>query len=504
MEVKNSIISYLKLNRGILGLLTIGFLLFLYALGSWGLVGAAPIALAPLVIIIVLLLFKDAWKLFWLLFALNYLIMGLGRYIAIPVPISVLMEGIYLAVIAGCIMNRKEYENTYARVNNFMTYTYLVWVIYCVLQLLNQTCELPFAKTFICWYADVRLLAFQILYLIIIYSILFKNKSDISRYTKVWAFFSILAVTKVFMQQYIGFDYAEQNWLDTLGAKTHIVNGITRYFSFFTDSANFGCNMAASTVVFFALAMSSNLKKDKIFYGITAFLTAYGMMASGTRAAIFTMAGGLVLYTILSKNFKIFFSTIFVLVFFIGILMVTTIGQGNSMIRRMRSAFNKDDASLNVRLENQDAMSKYLREAPWGIGLGIQGEDVPQSNKNHFLALVAPDSTLVYIWIRTGIIGLSLFITIMLLIIIRAGFIVFTQIKEPELRGQLTAFVCGASSMLVAGYGNQIMIQFPNAMLFFGSLALVYCGTSLDKNTLAEQAAKTKKRLMEHEQTAPV
>ena len=37
----------------------------------------------------------------------------------------------------------------------------------------------------------------------------------------------------------------------------------------------------------------------------------------------------------------------------------------------MRSAFNKNDASANVRDINKAAIRKYMKDAPWGIGIGI-------------------------------------------------------------------------------------------------------------------------------------
>ena len=51
------------------------------------------------------------------------------------------------------------------------------------------------------------------------------------------------------------------------------------------------------------------------------------------------------------------------------LLMFTNIGNGNQQIRRMRSAFDKKDASSNVRTINQEAIRKYIADAPWGLGL---------------------------------------------------------------------------------------------------------------------------------------
>ena len=77
----------------------------------------------------------------------------------------------------------------------------------------------------------------------------------------------------------------------------------------------------------------------------------------------------------------------------------------------MRSAFNKNDASANVRDINQEAMKKYMKEAPWGIGLGMGADNVPANNKfTKLMSTIPPDSEYVFIWIRTGVIGITFFL----------------------------------------------------------------------------------------------
>ena len=50
--------------------------------------------------------------------------------------------------------------------------------------------------------------------------------------------------------------------------------------------------------------------------------------------------------------------------FFFALLAFTDIGQGNMQIRRMRSAFNKNDASANVRDINKAALSQISMGMP--------------------------------------------------------------------------------------------------------------------------------------------
>jgi hypothetical protein len=74
------------------------------------------------------------------------------------------------------------------------------------------------------------------------------------------------------------------------------------------------------------------------------------MVISGTRGALAVPIVGFMTYA--EQNVKVIiiechFSTSFV--FF----KYTTIAQGNAQVRRMRTAFDPNDASLQVRLDNQ-------------------------------------------------------------------------------------------------------------------------------------------------------
>lgn len=207
-------------------------------------------------------------------------------------------------------------------------------------------------------------------------------------------------------------------------------------------------------------------------------------------------------YVFLSKSFKIAIPVTIVFALFIFILAFTTIGQGNQQIRRMRSAFDQNDASANVRAMNQAAMKKYLAEAPWGIGLAVGYKNVPANNKYTFMATVAPDSEYVFIWIHTGIIGITLFLICTVIMIAGACWIVFFRLKSPSLRGIGAGFCCAMISQQLGGYGNQVLMQFPNCLIFYGGLAIVYVLPHIENEWIAyeeEQLAKEaeKKRLKE-------
>ena len=198
------------------------------------------------------------------------------------------------------------------------------------------------------------------------------------------------------------------------------------------------------------------------------------MFQSGTRTGIFCLGAGLAVYILLSKSIKIAvpFSIIFAILGFL--LVFTTIGNGNQQIRRMRSAFNKEDASANVRDINKDAIKKYIKDAPWGIGLGMSYENIPSNNKFNKLSSIPPDSEYVFIWVHTGPIGVSIFAFSMILIFLGGCRVVLFQLKNKTLIGIGAGMCCAFVAIQLGGYANQVLFQFPNGITFFGGMAIVY------------------------------
>ena len=248
-------------------------------------------------------------------------------------------------------------------------------------------------------------------------------------------------------------------------------SGISRHIS---DAANFGINAGATAVAFIVFGITARLRKDKIFFLATGILVFWGMFASGTRTAIFCVAAGFLVYIFLSKSFKIAvpFTIVFAICAFL--LVFTEVGNGNQQIRRMRSAFNKDDASANVRDINKEAIRGYIKDAPWGIGLGIGYENVPANNKFRKLSTIPPDSEYVFIWVHTGPIGLTVFLITTAMMFLGACSVVFFRLKSRSLIG-VGGSLCGAfAAIQLGGYGNQVLMQFPNCLIFYGGLAIVY------------------------------
>ena len=383
-----------------------------------------------------------------------------------------------------------------------MLLSLVVWCSFCTIEILNDTCGLGINIG--AWYTGARMMAFQLLYIFLVFSIYISSPEILKKYLIVWALLSLFSAIWTWKQQNIGLTPAENSFLYGRGRPTHIIQGGTliRYFSTFSDAANYGCNAAASAVAFLIIGITTKIKWERWLFIIIALLVIKSMFASGTRTAIFCMAGGFAVYLVLSKSIKIAIPAAIVGALFFIFLAFTNIANGNQQIRRMRSAFNKSDASTKVRDINQETMRKYMQDAPWGIGLGMGYKEVPANNKYNLMATIPPDSEYVYIWLRTGRIGITLFIIITLMMFGGACRIVLFRLKSKSLMG-IGGGLCSAFvAIQLGGYANQVLMQFPNGLIFYGGLTIVYLlpyiepeWIKYENNLLAKQEEKKRLKL---------
>lgn len=465
--------TYSRNNGGRVLLLFLLFLLALYQLYAAGFTAFAIVCLIPLVILYIYSAFR--WKMltFWMLIIINYFLQMKDIAASLPVPMSLPNELLEITLLAIAIVDARENPH-FERCGNLMLFALVIWCGFCTLEVLNDTCNLGIDIA--AWYTGARLMAFQMLYIFLVFCIYISSPKVLLRYVRIWAALALFSVFWVWKQQYLGFTQEEKYWMENIGHNTHILNAGTliRYFSTFSDAANYGCNAAATAVAFLIMGITTKLKKDRILFLITSILVAWGMFASGTRVALGALLAGLMVYIVLSKSIKIAIPFTIAFALFVFILVFTNIGQSNQQIRRMRTAFNKEDASAVAREHNQDAMRKYMNEAPWGIGIGMKSENVPKNNKYYLMALVPPDSEYVFIWIRTGVIGLTVFLITTFLMFIGACYIVMFRLKNKSLIGIGGGMCCAFVAIQLGAYGNQVLMQFPNGLIFYGGLSIVY------------------------------
>lgn len=468
--------TYAQENGGRVILLFLLFLLALNQLTTSGLPNFAIICFLPAIIIFIKLAFSYRLFTFWILCFVNYFIQA--KDVILPVPTSLPNEMLEIILLAIAIIDLK--ENNFHRCGNLMFFSLIIWCGFCTLEILNDTCGMGMQVAG--WFSGARKVGFQILYCFLVYTLYITTPQTLVKYIKIWAFLSLFAAFWVWKQQSFGFTVAENEWIQA-HRTTHIIRGGTliRYFSIYSDAASFGIGMATTAVAFLIFAITLKIRKHQVFFGITGLICTWAMFPSGTRTAMVCLFAGFFVYVFLSKSFKIAVPMSILGVVGFIILAFTKIGDGNDQIRRMRSAFDRSDASANVRTINQQAMKKYLQDAPWGIGIGNTYENVPANNKFRKLSTIPPDSEYVWIWVHTGIIGITIFLITTFLMFVGACWIVLFKINSPSLRGIGAGFCCAFVSIQLGGYANQILMQYPNCVLYYGGLSLVYALPFMEK-----------------------
>jgi hypothetical protein len=464
--------SFSKDNGGRAFLLFLLFLLAIYEFIHAGFNIFAIICISPILVLFVYAVFKWRMFAFWLLIIVNWFIQF--KNVSWHMPQSLPDELLELLLIGVAIIDARTTPH-FERAGNLMLLAIGIWCGFCCIEVLNDTCGL--GMNINAWFTGARLMALHLLWILLVFTLYISTPQVLITYLRIWACLSLFSAFWTWKMKNFGFTDAENGWLYSVGYVTHILNGgsLTRYWSTFSDAANYGCNAGSSAVAFLIFGITSKLKKDKIFFFITASIVVWGMFQSGTRTAMFTMIAGFLLFLFLSRSVRILVPSAILGAFFLIILIFTDIGNSNQQMRRMRSAFKKDeDASSKVRDINKAAIAKYMKDAPWGIGIGIFSQDIPAWNRYKLLSEIPPDSEYVFIWVRTGPIGVTVFVCCMVLMLVGACRIVLFKLKNSTLIG-IGGGMCSAfTAIQISGYANQVIYQYPNGLTFFGGLAIVY------------------------------
>ena len=467
----NRLSEYTHENGGRVALLFLLFALAIFQFINAGFNAFAVICLSPLAILFVYVAFKWKMGVFWALIIVNWFIMN--RNLSIPFPVSLADESLELLLIAIAILDAR-YTPHFERAWNLMFLSIMIWVGLCLIQILNDTCGLGLQIN--AWFTGFRLISLHLVWIILVFSLYITDPESLIKYLRLWAILSLLSAFYTWKMIHIGLTDTENAWLHSPSNHTHLLNAGTliRYWSTFNDAASYGCNASASAIAFLIFGITSKIKYDKIFFLLTTAIVIWGMFQSGTRTAIITFIAGFVVFLFLSKSVKILVPSAIIGGFFLFILIFTNIGNGNQQIRRMRSAFDRKDASANVRDINKAAIAKYMKEAPWGIGIGMLSQDIPSNNKFKKLSDIPPDSEYVYIWVRTGAIGVTVFTCCIVLMFLGGCIIVLFRLRSPSLIGIGGGMCAAFVSINLGGYANQILFNYPNTLTFFGGMAIVY------------------------------
>lgn len=431
---------------------------------------ALGIASLPFFIILFFLIIAYSEKGFYPVYISHFILLSINSYLDIKLGgATVLITlAVFMLIIVKGIYNKIEWKHAI----NPMLMTYSIWTAYCILEIGNPNHVQE------AWNVSITQYAVYPLVCAILVPISIKNKTHIHWLIVIWSVFVLFATFKGYWQKNHGFNDKELYFLYELGgAKTHIIWSGIRFFSVFSDAANYGVHMGMAIVGFGISAIYSKNLLLKIYYLLIMIAATYGMFISGTRAAIAVPLAGIFLFTLLAGNLRIFSLGAIVGLGIFIFFNFTTIGEGNNSIRRMRTAFNPtEDASYQVRKANQERMKILMESRPFGYGIGLGGK----AEKFHPRDLMPypPDSWMVNVWTDTGIIGLTIYILLHCFLFVYCSWIILFKIKDLRLKGLLTAWLCVCFGYFVAAFANDVM-QYPNSIIVYTGFALCVTGPLL-------------------------
>ena len=448
-----------------------------WLIGSMGIIAGIALIMLPLIIVYLNFLFRSPIIGLYTAIAFGFVLLGLARYIK-GVQVGLAMDCILALTYIALFFNKFTKKIDWTPAKKEITFFAVIWFGYSLFELLN-----PEARSLEAWFSG-RGISLYMLLLVPITLLFVDTNQKLNTIFYVWGFFSLLVSLKGIMQNIWGVDQWEKAWLDEGNAATHILFGKLRSFSFLSDAGQFGANQAYSAVVALIFSMVQKDWRKKLFFIVVAILGLYGMVISGTRGAMSVPIAGFMAFFILRKNLKVMIVGFSILLMVFVFFKYTTIGQGNDQIRRMRTAFDPNDASLQVRLENQKKLKVYLASRPFGGGIGLGGVKAKKYLPNAYLSQIATDSWYVLVWVEQGIVGLLLHLFLLFYVITKSSFRIMFRIRDPVLKIKMAALTAGMFGVMVASYGNAVLGQMPTSILIYISMAVILNSEKYDQPLL--------------------
>jgi O-Antigen ligase len=462
----------------------IGGVLIGTAIGKFGLLAGLGMMALPIVILVTGWMFSTPQVGILFSIFLGFTANGIARYVE-GVPWGLMID-ISLFVAWLSLLFQKFRHTDWSPLSHGAMLMTTAWFSLILIELINPEGNGPVA-----WFYAMRTVGF---YQLLLFGLIFMHWRDVKyvdKFLKMCFWFSIVAAIWGLRQNIFGVDAAEHRWLYVGGYATqHVLFGVLRVFSFYSDAGQFGASQAMFAIMGMLLAVSPHLTfKERMFYGIGGILSFIGFGISGTRGAIAVIGAGAILYIFLSKNIKIMVLGATVVLGAYSFLKFTKGLQNVEQIRRMRTSLDSDDASLLVRLENQKKFARYLKTRPIGGGVGTAGFWGEKFGPWKTPAQIATDSHYVRVWAETGIVGISLHLMMFGYFLGRGGYIIW-HLKNDTLKIKVAALLCGFAGVIAANYGNQITSQTPTGIVISIGIPLVMLAPLFEKQL--EEEAKRK------------
>ena len=352
-----------------------------------------------------------------------------------------------------------------------VSYFVLAWMYYCAFEFFN-----PWTPTRMAWVYTVRSLA-GLLFLYFIALRAFDSVRKIKTVVKVILALGLASALWGLHQEFNGFTQAELAWLYADEKRLELIYqwGRLRVFSFFADPTTCGIIMGYLGAMCCVLMVGPYKlwQRAALFLALVAMLLCMGYAGSRTPIAMFPV--GLAFFVLLYPRKHILL--IGAVVFAFGTLAMMR-SSSNPVLYRIQSAFKPgQDASVQVRLDNQKLIQPFIRAMPIGSGLGTTGEWGARFAPGFWLSTFAHDSGLVRIAVEAGYLGLTLY-CLFLFTIMYTGIRQYFRARDPTIKNLTLAIVVVMFCLIVASYPQEAIPMLPTSLMFYVLLA---CMVSLGK-----------------------
>ena len=158
---------YTQEHGGRVSLLFLLFLLAIFQFIHAGFNAFAIICAIPLMVLLIIAVFRIRLFSFWVLILINYILQWKNSPLPYGIPMSLYNEMLEIILIALAIIDVKDLK--FERAANIMFFSLLVWCGFCTLEVLNDTCGIGIDVGG--WYTAARMMAFQLMYAFVVFTI---------------------------------------------------------------------------------------------------------------------------------------------------------------------------------------------------------------------------------------------------------------------------------------------------------------------------------------------
>ena len=415
----------------------------------------------------------------------GFFVIIMGKYVDAPFGIG-LDALLFVLMFSLIVQISKTKDISFAK--HPISYFILAWIGYSLFQVLN-----PSAVSLMAWLYTVRSLA-GLLFLYFIASYAFTSKKIIFNSIKIILGLGLIAGIYGLKQEFVGFSSMELEWVNADPKRYQLIVQWSRMriFSLFSDPTTYGILSAYIGVMCMIIATGPYDWIKRSILVFTAIVSMMGMAYAGSRTPFVLVPAGILFYVLMTFNRYVIMATVAGSMMF-GVLMVKS--TSNPVIYRMQSAFKPgEDASMQVRIDNQARVQPFIHSHPIGAGLGSTGAWGARFTPDSWLASFAHDSGFVRIAVEAGWLGLILYMA-MLFTIMRYGIYYYFRVRDPAIKNMYLAITTAFFILVLASYPQEAIVMLPTSLIFYILLAALVRMKDFDEGYQAVLREKEEGRI---------